>query len=87
MSDLWCAYVRRSRKNGRLCTGSTNDLQRRLEEHLRGKNAYAPNAGPFDLVYSEECPSRLEARRRERYLKSGIGREFLKSRLARPLAD
>jgi len=83
MSDDWCAYVLRSRKNGRLYTGSTNDLQRRLNEHERGKNAYVRNAGPFDLVYTEKCPSRLEARRRERYLKSGVGREFLKSRLIR----
>jgi putative endonuclease len=84
MSDIWCAYVLRSRKDGRLYTGSTNDLQRRLQEHDRGKNVYARNAGPFDLVYREECPSRLEARRRERYLKSGVGREFVKVRLARP---
>jgi putative endonuclease len=81
MSDAWCAYVLRSRKNGRLYTGSTNDLARRLQEHDRGKNAYTRNAGPFDLIYREECPSRLEARRRERYLKSGGGREFLKSQL------
>jgi putative endonuclease len=81
MSNAWCAYVLRSRRNGRLYTGSTNDLQRRLQEHDRGKNVYARNAGPFDLVYSEECQSRLEARRRERYLKTGVGREFLKSRL------
>ena len=81
MADIWRAYVLRSRKNGRLYTGSTSDLQRRLQEHVRGKNAYARNAGPFDLVYSEECTSRLEARRRELYLKSGVGREYLKSRL------
>jgi putative endonuclease len=87
MPDAWCAYVLRSRKNGRLYTGSTNDLQRRLEEHNRGKNVYVRNAGPFDLVYTEECASRLEARRRERYLKSGVGRQFLKSQFAQPLGD
>jgi len=81
MSNDWCAYVLRSRKNGRLYTGSTNNLQRRLEEHQRGKNIYIRNAWPFDLIYGEDCPNRLEARRRERYLKSGVGRDFLKSRL------
>ncbi|HKZ50160.1 MAG TPA: GIY-YIG nuclease family protein, partial [Dehalococcoidia bacterium] len=37
----------------RLYTGSTNDLQRRLAEHQRGKNRYTRYAGPFELVYSE----------------------------------
>jgi putative endonuclease len=37
---------------------------------------------PFELVYVDECSSRSEARTREKYLKSGIGREFLKGRLA-----
>jgi putative endonuclease len=87
MPNNWCVYVLCSRKNCRLYTGSTNDLQRRLKEHERGKNSYTRNAGPFELVYSGECPSRLEARSRERYLKTGVGREFLKSRLAEPLGD
>jgi len=34
MSDDWCAYVLRSRTNGRLYTGSTNDLEGRLIEVL-----------------------------------------------------
>jgi putative endonuclease len=87
MPQAWCAYVLCSRKNGRLYTGSTNDLQRRLQEHERGKNKYARYAGPFDLVYTEDCEGRLEARRRERYLKSGVGRELLKSRLAQLAGD
>jgi len=81
MSDDWCAYVLRSRTNGRLYTGSTNVLERRLTEHDRGQTGYTARAGPFDLIYSEPCESRLDARRRERYLKTGAGRDFLKARL------
>jgi putative endonuclease len=33
---------------------------------------------PFVLILTEEYPSRIEARKREKYLKSGIGKEFLK---------
>ena len=76
--DGWRVYVLRSRVNGRLYTGSTNDLERRLEEHARGKTVYTKYAGPFDLVYSEEQVGRPEARRRELFLKSGRGREELK---------
>ncbi len=70
-------YVLRSVKNGRLYTGSTNDLERRLREHARGKGRYTRHAGPFELVYQERYATRLEARRRERYLKSGRGRSEL----------
>ena len=78
---MWYAYVLRSLKNQRLYIGCTNDLQRRLAEHNRGKNRYARYAGPFQLVYSESYPERLEARRRELFLKTGKGREFLKRAL------
>jgi len=87
MPDEWCAYVLKSRKNGRLYTGSTNDLRRRLAEHGRGQTRYTAQAGPFDLVYTEKCEDRLEARRRERYLKTGAGREFLQSRLPMHTAE
>ena len=74
----WKVYVLRSLKNGRLYTGSTDRLDERLREHARGKTAYTRHAGPFELVYSEEAEDRLTARRRERFLKSGQGREELK---------
>ena len=75
---MWYVYVLRSARNGRLYTGSTNDLERRLQEHQRGKNRYARYAGPFELVYKEEYGTRLEARQRELFLKSGRGRALLK---------
>ena len=83
---MWHVYVLRSLKNGRLYTGSTSDLERRLREHQRGKNRYAKYAGPFELVYKEECGTRLEARQRELFLKSGQGRALLKQELG-PLAQ
>ena len=78
---MWHVYVLKSLKNQRLYTGSTNDLQRRLAEHQRGKNRYTRYAGPFELVYSETHADRLEARRREWYLKSGKGRHFIQELL------
>jgi putative endonuclease len=83
---MWHVYVLRSVRNGRLYTGSTNDLDRRLEEHQRGKSRYVRHAGPFELVYTEEYGTRLEARRRELFLKSGRGRALLKEELG-PLAQ
>ena len=74
---MWWVYVLESSKNGRLYTGSTNDLDRRLAEHQRGKTRYTRHAGPFTLVHTEKHPTRLDARKRERFLKSGQGREEL----------
>ena len=79
---MWWVYVLRSSTNGRLYTGSTNDLERRMAEHRRGKTRYTRHTGPFALVYSEEHATRIDARRRERFLKSGQGREELATLLA-----
>ena len=56
----------------------TNDVQRRLLEHNRPKSntVVTKYSTDFALVYSEKVGSRLEARNREKYLKSGVGREF-----------
>ena len=78
---MWHVYVLRSLKNERLYIGSTNDLSRRLAEHHKGKNSYTRHAGPFQLVYHEAYETRLAARRRERALKNGQGRAFLKERV------
>jgi putative endonuclease len=82
--EQWVVYVLRSLKNGRLYTGSTNDLERRLSEHRRGKTRYTRYAGPFGLAYTEDQPDGPTARRRERFLKSGQGREELTRLLDRP---
>ena len=59
--------------------GLTNDLDRRLNEHNKGENRSTKAYKPFALIYKEQFNSRVEARAREKYLKSGIGKEFLKS--------
>ena len=83
----WCAYVLRSLGNGRLYTGSTNDLARRLTEHDRGKTRSTRHTGPYELVYHEVCADRLEARRREPYLKSGKGRQFVNDLMDKQVGD
>jgi putative endonuclease len=59
--------------------GLTNSVERRVGEHNKGKNRSTKAYKPFKLIYSEAFETRKEARKREIYLKSGIGKEFLKS--------
>ena len=56
----------------------TNDLERRIAEHNNGVNKSTKAYRPFKLIYSETFPDRISARAKEKYLKSGIGKEFLK---------
>ena len=80
---MYYVYVLRSLKNGRYYTGSTDDLDRRLNEHNTGQSNYTRLTRPFERVYSESFETRSEAVRRERYLKTGKGREELKNLLGR----
>jgi len=59
--------------------GMTDNLARRLKDHQSGNNKTTKPYRPFELVLSEEFNSKVEAREREKYLKSGVGKEFLKS--------
>jgi len=58
-------------------------VQRRLREHNDeelGRRRYTRRQqGPWRLCYSEEFASRSEAMQRERFLKSGQGREWVKT--------
>jgi putative endonuclease len=72
-------YVIRSISRNYMYVGITNNSDRRINEHNRGYNATTKPYAPFVLIFSREFNSRPEARAYERYLKSGLGREFLKT--------
>jgi len=70
-------YVLESLRNGRRYVGSTSRAPEiRLREHNNGSNRWTRQNRPFKLVYCEECESKVEANRRERFLKSGVGRKM-----------
>lgn len=67
---------------GQLYKGMTSNLEHRLYEHNNGLGRWTKNKGPFILIYSEVCHNKQEALMREKFLKSGQGREFLKKLVA-----
>lgn len=71
-------YVLLSKKDGRTYTGSTDNLERRIKEHNRGKSKATRNRRPLNLIYAEEFESLAEARAREKFFKSKIGRQELR---------
>ncbi|OGM22641.1 endonuclease [Candidatus Woesebacteria bacterium RIFCSPHIGHO2_01_FULL_39_17] len=75
---MYFVYVLKSLTNGRFYTGSTSNLERRLNEHNLGKSKYTRLTKPFNLIYKEEYKTRVEAYKRELFFKTGKGRELLK---------
>jgi putative endonuclease len=78
---MWCTYALRSKKDGWLYIGMSSDVEKRVEQHNRGYNRSTRSRTPFELFHVEQCRSREEARKREKFLKSGKGREFLRAQL------
>jgi putative endonuclease len=79
-------YVIRSKKDNKFYTGTTFDLRKRFSEHNGGKVVSTKNRGPFELIYYEGCMNKDDAFIRERYLKTGTGKRYLKNRLKRFLS-
>ena len=74
-------YVLVCEKTGTFYTGATGDLRKRLEQHRNGEVFFTRNRGSIQLVYYEACLNRDDAFRRERYLKTGMGKRFIKNRI------
>lgn len=64
---------------GFLYKGVTVDLEKRLRYHNSGLSVWTKKKGPWQLVYREEFDTKSAALKREKFLKSGRGREFLKA--------
>lgn len=79
---MYFVYVLRSWVSGRHYIGSTNDVQRRLKDHNRGKDRSVRGRGPFDLVLVEPYDSRQEAVARELQIKSYKGGEAFRCLIA-----
>ncbi len=79
-------YVLLSEWDRRFYTGSTGDLDARVRRHNQGRVQSTAHRGPLRLIYYEACIDPDDARRRERFLKTGKGKRYLKNRLAAFLA-
>ncbi|MCK4257164.1 GIY-YIG nuclease family protein [candidate division WOR-3 bacterium] len=78
---MYYTYVLLSKVDGQFYTGCTDNLKRRFEEHNRGRVQSTKRRKPLDLIYYEACLSNEDAYRRERYLKTGKGKRYIRNRL------
>jgi putative endonuclease len=78
---MFYVYVLHSELDRGLYIGFSTNLHRRIAEHEQGLAFATSFRGPWRLIYYEAYVEQEDALGRERYLKSGGGRRFLKAQL------
>lgn len=76
--NMYYVYALSSTVRRYIYVGLTNSPGRRIHQHQAGYEQTTSPYRPFRVLLIEEFSTRPEARMREKYLKSGIGKEFLK---------
>jgi putative endonuclease len=77
---MFFVYILKSENNWRFYVGMTSNLEKRIEEHNKGYTKSTKGYRPWKLFFFETFQSRAEARSREKYYKSGIGKEKIKQK-------
>ena len=78
---MYYSYVLRSLTKGVLYKGSTQNLDERLVQHNSGMVKYTSRYMPWELVLYEVFTTRSEAMVREKWYKTGVGREWIKEQI------
>lgn len=74
-------YILWSNDDGELYVGSTHDLDKRFKEHNSGKVPATKDRGPLEVIYYEAFWNKYDAYFREKWLKTGWGRRYLRKTL------
>ena len=78
-SEVFFVYAIKSLNRNYIYVGLTDNIERRVNQHNNGRSKTTKPYLPFKLILKEQYPNRSAARVREKYLKSGIGKEYLKT--------
>ena len=79
LDKIFTVYAISSLERSYIYVGLTSRIEKRLSYHHRGYEKTTKPYRPFDLLYTKDFSTRMEAREHEKYLKGGSGKEFLKS--------
>ena len=78
---FYYVYILQSQKDQSLYIGYTSDLRKRFKEHNDGKSLATKPFRSYRLIFYEAFLNRIDAKRREIYLKGGYGRKTIKAML------
>ena len=73
---MYYVYILQSLKDLNFYTGLAKNIPKRLSEHNGGFVKPTKGRRPLRLVYTESFQTLTEARRREKFFKTGSGRKF-----------
>ena len=79
---MFCVYVLYNVEFDKIYIGFTSNLSERLKSHNElGTKGWTIKYRPWILVHAEEFETKREAMSREKFLKTGIGRKFIRSEI------
>jgi len=78
---MYYVYVLKSLRDENLYIGCTNDLKKRFKLHNQGKIDSTKSRIPLKLIYYEALINKHDAFTRERWLKTGWGRNQIEKTL------
>ncbi len=76
---MFYVYVIKSLNRNYIYVGITDNIERRFLQHNNGENKSTKAYAPFVIIHTESFSTRPEAREKEKYFKSGVGKEYLKT--------
>ena len=75
---MYYVYLMQDQEKGKIYTGYTSDLKRRVREHLSGQVHTTVRMNKIKLIYYEAFQNKWDAQEREKYLKTTQGKRTLK---------
>jgi putative endonuclease len=83
---MFYIYIIKNNERSKIYIGHSSDLKNRLKRHNgllknKTKSFTSKNKGIWKLIHNEKYKTREEAIKREKWLKSGVGREYIKKHI------
>lgn len=82
----YCVYILFSEKDKQLYTGFTSNIEQRIINHNSGGTISTRNRTPLQLIFCEFYLFEDDARNREKYFKTTMGKKAIKLMLANSLS-
>lgn len=83
---MYYVYLLQSKSDGKIYTGYTNNLKRRVKQHISQEVHTTHRMKNIELIYYEAFTNKQDAKERERYLKTTQGKRTLKLMLMHTFA-
>lgn len=72
-------YILFSEKYSNHHIGYTINLEQQLSHHNETGNDWTKNYRPWEVIYTKEFENKKDALKYEKWLKSGVGKKFIKT--------